>query len=83
MAQDKKERIIVTGETLLPELNVVNNILYIKNATAGTKVEIISILGNKVHQIEMTSSEGTYELNLPKAIYIFKLGGVVRKFIIR
>jgi hypothetical protein len=82
-AQDKKERMIVTEETVLPELNVVNNILYIKNATAGTKVEIITILGNKVRQIEMTASEGTYELSLPKAIYIFKLGGVVRKFIIK
>ncbi|MDR0682293.1 MAG: T9SS type A sorting domain-containing protein [Dysgonamonadaceae bacterium] len=82
-AQEKKERATVVEEVVLPELNVVNNILYIKNAPVGAKVEIITIVGNKVCRIEMKSQEGIYELNLPKAIYIFKLEGVVRKFVIR
>jgi hypothetical protein len=82
-AQGKKERSAVIEEITFPELNVINNILYIKNAPVGSKLEIITIVGNKVRQIEMKSGEGAYELNLPKAIYIFKLDGVVRKFVIR
>jgi len=83
LAQDKKEKVIVAEEVLLPELNVVNNVLYVKNAPVGKTLEIITIVGSKVRKIEMKSSEGTYELNLPKAIYIFKLEGVVRKFVIK
>ncbi|MCL1937188.1 MAG: hypothetical protein FWF52_02185 [Candidatus Azobacteroides sp.] len=70
-------------ETISPEMNVVNNILYIKNAPIGAKLQVISIVGNKVREIEMKNSEGVYELNLPRAIYIFKLEGMVRKFVIR
>ncbi|GHT72721.1 hypothetical protein AGMMS50262_02280 [Bacteroidia bacterium] len=80
-AQNKKE--IVTEETLIPELNVVNNTLYVKNAPVGAKLEIITIVGNKVLVLEMKASEATYTLNLPKAIYIFKIGGVVRKFVLK
>jgi hypothetical protein len=82
-AQGKKEQNAVIEGITFPEMNVVNNILYIKNAPVGSKLEIITIVGNKVRQIEMKSAEGAYELNLPKAIYIFKLDGVVRKFVIR
>ncbi|MDR0413737.1 MAG: hypothetical protein LBH61_08060 [Dysgonamonadaceae bacterium] len=82
-AQEKKERKVVIEEITLPELNVIDNILHIKNAPVGAKVEIITIVGNKVRQIEIKSKEVAYELNLPKAIYIFKLEGVVRKFVIR
>ena len=82
-AQNKKDKNIVTEEILIPELSVINNTLYVKNAPIGEKLEIITIVGNKVLELEMKSSEATYTLNLPKAIYIFKLGGVVRKFIIK
>lgn len=70
-------------ETVSPEMNVVNNILYVRNAPVGAKLQIISIVGNKVREIEMKTSEGAYELNLPRAIYICKLEGTVRKFVIR
>lgn len=79
----KKEKVVVTEETLMPELQVVNNTLYIKNAPIGAKLQIITIVGNKVREIEIRSSDMVYELNLSKAIYIFKLEGVVRKFVIR
>lgn len=82
-AQEKKDKIVVVEEIILPELNVINNVLYIKNAPIGAKVEIITIVGNKVCRIEMKSKDGVYELNLPKAIYIFRLEGVVRKFVIK
>lgn len=82
-AQEAKGRAPIE-ETRTPEINVVNNLLTVKNAPIGSYLEIVSIVGNKVMAIEMKSTDASYDLsNLPKAIYIFKLEGVVRKFIIR
>ena len=82
-SQEKKEPVVVIEEAPTPELSVVNNILSVKNARVGSRIEIISIVGNRIDSIEMKTTSGTYELRLPKAIYIFKLEGVVRKFVIR
>jgi hypothetical protein len=83
-SQDKKEKSPVAEEEVaLPELNVVNNILYIKNAPVGSRLEVITIVGNKVLEIKIKSSNSAHELNFPKAIYIFKLEDVVRKFVIK
>jgi hypothetical protein len=84
-AQDKQNRkqTAVTEEIVMPEMNVANNKLTLKNAPVGRRVEIFTILGNKVRLIEIKSPDGEYELNLPRAIYIFKLDGVVKKFVIR
>ncbi|MDR0798657.1 MAG: hypothetical protein LBN18_02720 [Dysgonamonadaceae bacterium] len=81
-AQEKKERPEMS-EVSLPELSVVNNVLYIKNARIGSRLEVISIVGNRVYEVTLRSAESSYILNLPKSIYIFKLDGVVRKFVIR
>jgi hypothetical protein len=82
-AQNKKEPVVVT-ENLVPEMNVVDNKLTLKNAPVGKRVQIITIIGNKVKEIEIKSPDGEYDLNsLPKAIYIFKLEGVVKKFVIK
>ncbi|GHV56468.1 hypothetical protein FACS1894182_03070 [Bacteroidia bacterium] len=82
--QEKKEKGAVM-ETLTPEMyvDVATNILYIKNAPIGAKLQIITIVGSKVREIEIHSREVAYELNLPKAIYIFKLEGIVRKVVIK
>ena len=82
-SQEKKDQVVVIEETPTPELSVADNILSVKNARIGSRLEIISIVGNKVDNIEMKTTSGNYELRLPKAIYIFKLEGVVRKFVIR
>jgi len=84
--QAKKEKGMVKEEVLSPEMNVVNNVLYVQNAPVGTKLQIITIVGNKVREIEIQDRDVRYELNqlnLPKAIYIFKLEGTVRKFVIK
>jgi len=84
--QAKKEKTTVKEEALAPEMSVVNNVLYIQNAPVGAKLQIITIVGNKVREIEINDKEVRYELNqlnLPKAIYIFKLEGTVRKFVIK
>ena len=82
-SQEKKERVVVIEDTPTPELSVVDNVLSVKNARVGSRLEIITIVGNKVDEIEMKTTSGNYELRLSKAIYIFKLEGVVRKFVIR
>lgn len=79
-AEVKKEK---KEEVATPVLNVVNNKLSVKNAPVGKRLEILSILGNKVMELEIKSVNEEFELNLPKAIYIFRLEGTVRKFVVR
>jgi len=84
-AQDKqpeRKQSAVAEEVVVPEMYVANNRLTVKNAV-GKRVEIFTILGNKVKQIEIKSLDEEHELNLPRAIYIFKLDGIVKKFVIR
>jgi hypothetical protein len=84
-AQDKQQRkqVAAVKQLAVPEISVDNNKLILKNAPAGRRVEIFSVLGNKVLQIEITTPHGEYELPLPRAIYIFKLDGIVKKFVVR
>ena len=81
--QNNKRQPAVVEEIVVPEMRVVNNRLVLNNAPVGRQVEIFTILGNKVRQIEIKYPDGEHELNLPRAIYIFKLDGAVKKFIIR
>ena len=84
-SQDIKNRRepVVIEEQLTPEMFVANNTLYLKNAPIGKRVEIITIIGNKIREITITSSVIEYELNLPRAIYIFRMDGMVKKFIVK
>ena len=79
----KKEKGMMTEEAPVPTMRVVDNILYVTDAPIGAKIQIISIVGNKVREIIVQESNASYVLNLPKTIYIFKMEGMVRKFIIR
>ena len=82
--QSKKQP---TEEVAIPEPDfyVANNRLILRNVPVGSQVEIFTILGNKVKQIEVKSPDGEYDLNLSRAIYIFRLNvtGAVKKFVIR
>ena len=83
-AQDaKKEKGILTEETPTPTMSVSNNTLHVTDAPIGAKIQIITIVGNKVREITVQEHDAYYVLNLPKAIYIFKLEGMVRKFVIK
>lgn len=81
--QEKKETIETVDETNTPQMSIVDNRLIVKNAPVGKKIEIFTILGNKVKEFEIKTSEGEFDLNLRKAIYIFKMDGTVRKFVIK
>ena len=86
-SQDNKNRrdAITVEEQVTPEMYVINNRLILKNAPVGKRVEVISIIGNKIREILITSSEFEYNLNLPRAIYLFRLEGegVTKKFVIK
>ena len=82
-AQNRKEKPATEEVAISIELSVTNNVLNVKNAPVGSKLQILTIVGNKVREIEIRSSDDSFELRLPKAIYIFKIEGVVRKFVIR
>jgi hypothetical protein len=83
-SQNKKELAVVSSEIVAPEVNVVENKLHLRNAPVGKRVQIITIIGNKVRDMEIKSSEIEIDLsNLPKAVYIVKLEGVVKKFVIK
>ena len=84
-SQDNKNRKdpVAIEEQVTPEMYVSNNKLYLKNAPVGKRVEIITIIGNKIREIQITAPENEYELNLPRAIYIFRLDGMVKKFVIK
>ncbi len=84
-AQEKKEKEkVAVSDSNLPELIFVDNILYVKNAPIGKKVQILTIYGYKMREIEMKSTEGEYPLNnLPKGFYVAKLEGKVRKFVVK
>ena len=79
----KKEKGMMTEEAPVPNMRVVDNILYVTDAPVGSKIQIISIVGNKVREITVQESNTSYVLNLPKTIYIFKMEGMVRKFVIK
>lgn len=70
-------------EKVTPEMNVFNNKLSLKAAPVGKQVEIFTIIGNKIREIKITSSEFEYELDLPRGIYICRMDGMVKKFIIK
>jgi len=70
-------------EQVTPEMYVANNRLYLKYAPVGKQVEIITIIGNKIREIKITTPESNYELNLSRGIYIFRMDGMVKKFVIK
>jgi len=81
--KSRRESVVIEEQQVIPEMYVYNNRLYLKNAPVGKRVEVITIIGNKIREIQITSSELEYELNLPRAIYIFRMDGMVKKFVIK
>ena len=80
--KNRKEPFAMEKE-VAPDMHVFNNRLYVKNAPVGKRVEVITVIGNKIREYQITSSEAEFELNLPRGIYIFRLEGVNKKFVIK
>ena len=83
--QDAKPKPISNDTERVVEMNVVGNKVFTENAPVGKKIEIFSIVGLKVLEIEIKTSSGEYPLNVPKGYYILRINdtNTVRKAAIR
>ncbi|MDR1718573.1 MAG: T9SS type A sorting domain-containing protein [Dysgonamonadaceae bacterium] len=81
--QDVKGKVVEIERPAIEIALSDSNVLTVKNAKIGSKIEIYSIIGTKVKEIEMKSTVGEFTLSLPKSIYIIRLGEIVRKYVIK
>ncbi len=82
--QDVKQKSVVVVDSNAVDIILIDsNRLQVKNAPIGKKLQVYSIVGNKVKEIEMKTADGEYTLNLPRSVYIVKLDGTVRKYVIK
>ncbi|MDH6356340.1 hypothetical protein [Parabacteroides sp. PF5-9] len=65
------------------ELTAKENFIIVKNAPVGSLLQIYSVVGIKVKEIEMKEPSGEYFVNIAKGYYIIRIGETVRKIAIR
>lgn len=65
------------------EISVSENRIHVENAPIGSILEIYSVVGIKVAEIELKQSSGDYTVNIAKGYYIIRIGETVRKIAIR
>jgi hypothetical protein len=79
----QKKNVVEADKNAIDITLIDSNRISVKNAPIGKKLEVYSIVGNKVKEFEMKTSSGEYTLNLPRSVYIIKLDGTVRKYVIK
>jgi len=84
LAAQKVEKAVaaVTTETTLTVIQT-GKTLQLQNATVGEKMEVLSIVGVRIVEKKIDSSNQSYALELPKGYYIVKIGTVVRKISVK
>lgn len=65
------------------EIIVYDNTVKVANAPVGSFLEIYSVVGIKVKEIEMKQPSGEYYINLAKGYYIIRIADTVRKIALR
>ena len=65
------------------EISAYDNKAGVKNAPIGSKLEIYSVVGIRVKEIELKQPDGEYTVNIAKGYYIVRIGETVRKVAIR
>lgn len=65
------------------KISFADNVIYLENAKAGSKMEIYSMLGEKVQVITVSSSTFEHRLHLPKGYYIIRIEKLVKKVVVR
>lgn len=83
MAQDGRKTETVQNETASLTLTVSGTSIRVQNATPGSMMEVYDILGVKITSVRIDAVDKTVTLNLPKGYYIFKIGDIVRKVVIK
>lgn len=65
------------------EISAYDNKIVVKNVPTGSKLEIYSVVGIRVKEIEIKQPSGEYTVDLAKGYYIARIGETVRKIAIR
>ncbi|MDR2810992.1 MAG: hypothetical protein LBB84_10650 [Tannerellaceae bacterium] len=65
------------------EIIAIDNRIKVLNAPIGSRLEIYSVVGIKVVEIEMKQPCGEYVVNIAKGYYIIRIDETVRKVAIR
>lgn len=80
LAAQKVEKVVaaVTTETTLSVI-LTGKTLQLQNATVGEKMEVLSIVGVRIVEKKIESTNPSFTLELPKGYYIVKVGTAVRK----
>lgn len=86
-AQENKEKIVVpvpVSDTVpVIDISVVGNKIIIQNAVVGKRLEIYSVIGKKIGDIEIKHTSAEYPLTVPRGYYILKVEEIVRKVAIK
>jgi len=80
--RNEKVVVAVSQETTVSVL-LKGKILQLQNAVVGEKLEVLSIVGVKVFDKKIESSNQEFQLGLPRGYYIVKIGTVVRKISVK
>lgn len=64
-------------------ISAYDNKIVVKNAPIGSKLEIYSVVGIRVKELEMKQPDGEYTVNIAKGYYIIRISDTVRKVAIR
>lgn len=65
------------------EISVLENTVILKNIPDTCRMQIFSIIGVKVIDIEIKKGNSEIPINLPRGYYIVRINDVVRKIAIR
>ncbi len=85
-AQDGKDKDEVARQRQESRVMVIplsESQVQVKHAEPGTRMEVYSILGVRIASVRIESDNQTVSLNLPRGYYIFKIGNVVRRVVIK
>lgn len=78
----KADKVMPSQETLIT-LQQNGKVLQLQNFSTGDKLEVLNIVGVKVLEKKLESSNQSFSLDLPKGYYIVKIGATVRKISIK
>ena len=85
--QDAKSKLVSNDTDRVNEMTIIvaGNKIHLENAPVGKKIEIFSVMGLKVTEIEIKTHSGEHILNVPKGYYILRVNDtdIIRKVAIR
>ncbi len=76
----KQAQISVPDST---DITAYDNKIIVKNAPIGSLLEIYSVVGIRVKEIDLKQANGEYPVNIAKGYYIVRIDNTVRKIAIR